>query len=161
MTAGTALFSSDEVKGIKPARSPLDQGGVMVSDQEYDVAVNPTANDCVCLCVLPKGCVPVDLIVVPDDMDASTGLTFQAGIANAAKTDISADAADGGAAWIASNAGGQTGTAARPTATALWKVTPSTSDRNVAVQFLVAASGAFTAGKIRMILLYRNARFGA
>jgi hypothetical protein len=161
MTAGVALSSSDIVTGKKPARSPLDQGGVMVQEAEYSVAVNPTANDTVCLCVLPAGCLPVDLVVWPDDMDASTGLTFAAGIATAAKTDISTTAADGGAVWIASNAGGQTGTAARPTTAAIKNVTVSTSDRNVAVQFLVAASGTFTAGKVRMTLTYRNARYGA
>jgi hypothetical protein len=151
MTAGVALSSSDIVTGKKPARSPLDQGGVMVQEAEYSV----------CLCVLPAGCLPVDLVVWPDDMDASTGLTFAAGIATAAKTDISTTAADGGAVWIASNAGGQTGTAARPTTAAIKNVTVSTSDRNVAVQFLVAASGTFTAGKVRMTLTYRNARYGA
>jgi hypothetical protein len=114
------------------------------------------ASDVASLLLLPADHVPVDLILFPDDLDTGTSLTISVGVLNAGETDLSTTTADGGAVWLASSTGGQTGVLARPTTNVIAKVAPNkTADRKVGVKVILVGSA--TAGSIRLQLLYRRA----
>lgn len=168
MTTGNLIFKSLTAERRRPAPTATEKGAVAAQYESYSVAVNPTANDVVALCVLPANHVPVDIILDTDDLDASTGVTISVGVVNktpdelltATTADISTATADGGAVWIASSAAAQTGVIARPTTKAFLRVTPSATDRIIGLQFTAAASGTFSAGRVGLCFFYRPATFG-
>ena len=92
--------SNDYLTGRKPM--PYPAGGEVLSVRATiamatgDLALNTTG----AVMWLPAGCVPVDVHVDGTDMDTSTAaMVLQVGICNAGVTDLSTDAADGGAHW--------------------------------------------------------------
>lgn len=168
MTTGNLIYKSETAQRRRPAPTATEKGAVAAQYEYYSVTANPTANDVVALCVLPANHLPVDIILDTDDLDASTGITISVGVVDktpdqlltATTADISTTAADGGAVWIATSAAAQTGVIARPTTKAFLRVTPSTSDRIIGLQFTAAASGAFSAGRVGLCFFYRPAAFG-
>lgn len=113
-------------------------------------------NDTLEMGVLPAGHVPVDAIYSSDDLDTNgaPALALSFGVLNAAKTDLSTAAADGGAVWASGLTIGQTGALARQSAKAIVDVLPSESDRSLAYK-VTTAGATKAAGKLRVTVLAR------
>lgn len=102
--------------------------------------------------ILPAGCVPVDMFVKADALGA--GFKASVGLINAAGTDISTAAADGGAAWVTDDTTGVAGGYVRVAAPALGKVEPVDHDRAIVIKLGAAA---VAAGQVGISLLYHAA----
>lgn len=150
--------SNDYLDGRKPAPFPAGGEVVAVRFSISLVAADLDANDIGAVGILPAGCVPVGLLYDSDDLDehATPTIAASVGILNAAGTDLSTEAADGGAAWgtgiTTSQAGGQSQVLSK----ALSRVTKSDADRKIGIKF-TAASATKAAGEVGLTLLYRAA----
>lgn len=102
--------------------------------------------------VLPAGCLPYAVSVKADVLGAGFKASF--GLANAAGTDISTAAADGGAAWITDDTTGAAGGYVQVASPALGKVVPVDHDRFIVMKVTGAAVNAGQAG---LTLLYHAA----
>ena len=102
---------------------------------------------------LPAGTLPVVLYVrAPSALGA--GFKASIGIANAAGTDLSTAAGDGGAAWVVDDATGVAGGYIQLVPVPFGKVAPSDTDRKI----LLKVTGAGTdAGTYGIDLVYANA----
>lgn len=152
---------SNTVKGYKPM--PICKGSEVVAvREEISLAANPTAADLLIMLELPADHVPVDFILDADDMDTNGAptLTLDVGILNDGEDDIDTGASSGGAKWMLGSTVGQAGGIVRPTTKTISRVTPTSTNRKVAVRVAVA-SATFAAGKIGLTLLYRAAHHGA
>lgn len=104
---------------------------------------------------LPAGTLPVTLFVrVPTALGAS--FTASIGIANAAGTDFSAAADDGGAAWVVDNVTGAAGGFLQVTPAVFAKVVPKDVDRQILLKITAAGTGT-PAGLFAVDLVYANA----
>lgn len=151
------VLTHDFVTGVKSQPVSVDGETVHVR-AALTLSATKAAGDTYAYMLLPADHVPVDLVMDIDDMDSGTSLTISAGIMTSDKSDISTAAADGGAAWIASSTGGQTGVIARPTTNALWRVTPSSSARVIGIKLAIVGSA--TAGTLGLTLSYRRSVYG-
>lgn len=149
--------SNDYLTGRKPM--PYPAGGDVLSVRATiamatgDLALNTTG----AVMWLPAGCVPVDVHVDGTDMDTSTAaMVLQVGICNAGVTDLSTDAADGGAHWGVTTA---VNTAFHqrltPNGIAMVSVQATNSDRKVGVKVATAPTTA-AAGTLGVTLFYRS-----
>lgn len=148
--------SNDFTTGRKPAVTPSATDLIAVRATIDLLTSDLVLNDTGAVLVLPPGCVPVDVIVDMDDLDTgAAALVFQVGIVNAAQTDLSVAAADGGANWGA--------TAASNTAStqrivfngkALVSVQPAQVERLVGLKVATAPTAA-AAGQVGVTMLYR------
>jgi len=140
----------------KPA--PIGAGVSVVADIRAVVAptVAPTAGDTQELCVLPAGHVPVGYLISVPDLDSGTTVTFSLGFLNALKTDLSTDAAEGGAVLASTKTTAQAGGFLVPEAAALAKVQPANVDRYLAVKYSGTFAG-WQAGTWNAQLLHRPA----
>lgn len=149
--------SNDYLTGRKPM--PYPAGGEVLSVRATialatgDLALNTTG----AVMWLPAGCVPVDVHVDGTDMDTSTAaMVLQVGICNAGVTDLSTDAADGGAHWGVTTA---VNTAFHqrltPNGIAMVSVQATNSDRKVGVKVATAPTTA-AAGTLGVTLFYRS-----
>lgn len=149
---------SDYALGKKPSK--VAQGSEIVAlFYEFDVPATgdgTALNDTIEMGPLPGGHVPVDFLLAADDLDSNgaPAITLALGILNAAKTDLSTAAVDGGALWLAANTLAQSGGVARPTTKAIFDVQPTELDRNIAVK-VTAAAATKQAGKLRLCVLAR------
>lgn len=141
--------------------SKVAQGAEIVA-LNYEIDVPATgdgtvANDTLEMGVLPAGHVPVDVIYSADDLDSNGTPThaLSFGVLNAAKTDLSTAAADGGAVWASGLTIGQAATLARQSAKAIVDVAAAESDRNLAYK-VTTASATKVAGKLRVTVLART-----
>lgn len=101
---------------------------------------------------LPAGTRPVDLYIRSDVL--GVGFKASVGLANAAGTDFSTDAADGGAAWVVDDTTGVAGGYVQLVPAVFGKVLPKDADRKI----LVKVTGAGTAAGIFSVdLVYANA----
>lgn len=139
-------------------QAPLTPGGPELVCARFGQAL--TASDHVAgkvgvIGILPAGTVPVTLFM---RAPAALGSGFKAsiGIANAAGTDFSTAASDGGAVWVVDNETGAAGGYLQVTPAAFAKVEPKDVDRQILLK--VTAPGASTpAGQIAVDLVYANA----
>lgn len=149
--------SNNYLTGRKPM--PYPAGGEVLSVRATialatgDLALNTTG----AVMWLPAGCVPVDVHVDGTDMDTSTAaMVLQVGICNAGVTDLSTDAADGGAHWGVTTA---VNTAFHqrltPNGIAMVSVQATNSDRKVGVKVATAPTTA-AAGTLGVTLFYRS-----
>lgn len=73
----------------RPSVFPDEAGKVLVSDGTIEVTAAQIAlNAVVGLCVLPAGCVPLDFILVEDDLDTGTALVQTVGVKDPAADDL-------------------------------------------------------------------------
>lgn len=155
------ILKNDFSNGIK--MQPIGADSDVVSMRlEYDLAAALVLNDVLDLGFLPAGHVPVDVMMLSDDVDtgATPLIILSCGILNAAKTAISSAAADGGAAWIVSSTVGQAGGLVRPTTVAIGRVATSESPRSVGIHITAAPATGTATGKIGLILSYRPSCYG-
>ncbi len=116
-------------------------------------------NDIGAIGVLPANHLPLHIDIYADDLDSNgtPALVTSIGVLNSGGTDISTDAADGGAAWLTGITTGQAaGAVGAQTSVALNSVTASGSDRNIAVKVTTAAATA-AAGTYGIVLYMKAA----
>lgn len=154
MAQAVDTTTSDFHAGRKPMPTPKGSE-VLAAKDSFSFATTKSQDDIAALFPLPPGCVPLDVILACSDGDTGTSLTVSVGLLNSGKTDLSTATADGGAVWIDGSTAGQTGVIARPTATAITKVEPSTSARYVGVK--IKANGSATALTGTLTMTYKAA----
>lgn len=150
--------SNDYLTGRKASQSPA---GCEVVAVRYSISLatgDLALNDVGAVGILPAGCVPVAVMYDSDDLDSHGTPTIAAsvGILNAGGTDLSTDAADGGAVWGSSITTSQAGGQSQVLSKALSRVQASQSDRKIGVKFTTAAATA-QAGELGLTVLYRCA----
>lgn len=141
--------------------APISQGADVVA-LHYECAVpasgdGTVVNDLIEMGPLPAGHVPLDFILSATDLDtgaAAHAVSF--GLLNAGKTDLSTDAADGGAVWASAVVVGQAGTMVRNTGVVPFAVLPSTANRSLAFK-VTTASATKAAGTIRCTVFVKAA----
>jgi hypothetical protein len=117
---------SEAVAGCRPAVCPAEAGKVIVADASVEVTAAQIAHDnLVGLVILPAGCIPIDFILVVDDLDTGAAITQAVGLLNALETDLEAGSEMISAATIARSGG-----SAR--ATGLPIVVPTQTERVIA-----------------------------
>jgi len=151
-------FRSHYATGQRPV--PTVQGAEPVAIKaQVSLPVTHAINDLLEFFPLPENMVPVDFVVDSTDIDNGTAILFSVGLMNAGRTDLSTDADDGGAVWIATTNIGQAGGMARPTTAAAFRVAPSASKRMVGAKITTGA-GTPVAGTITVTMTYRAAHNG-
>lgn len=149
--------SNDYLTGRKPMLYPAGcevlsvRGTIALATG--DLAINTTG----AVLLLPAGCVPVEVHVDGTDMDTgAAAMVLQVGICNAGVTDLSTDAADGGAHWGVTTA---VNTAFHqrltPNGIAMVSVQATNADRKVGVKVATAPTTA-AAGTLGVTLFYRS-----
>lgn len=153
-----ARIQSLYAKGTLPTR--ISQGADVVPLHfEIDVPASgdgTAQNDILEMGILPAGHVPVDVLYSATDLDTNgaPAIVLSFGVLNAAKTDLSTDAEDGGAAWATGLTIGQAGTLARQSDVAIHKVVAEEADRALGFKVTTAAATK-AAGKLRVCVLAR------
>lgn len=159
-----ATIKSSLANGVVKAPSPSGQEVISLKVSVSLLAAQVAINNVVQLAILPADCVPVGYVVGASDLDtnAAPAVTFDLGVLDAAGTAISADAADGGAKWLAASTLAQGGGIALHTAskTAYDVVgavqADSGAERIIAIVFAAgAATGAN--GTVELELFYKSA----
>ena len=80
---------SDAVVGHRPPVFPAEAGKVIVADASIEVTATQIAADAlVGLVTLPAGCVPLDFILIEDDLDTGTALVQDVGVLNSTEDDL-------------------------------------------------------------------------
>jgi hypothetical protein len=121
---------SDAVAGSRPAVVPAEAGKVIVADASVEVTAAQIAlSALVGLVVLPAGTVPLDFVLIVDDLDTGTALVQDVGVLNALETDLVASTN-----VLTGSTIGQAGGYARATALPDALVAPNAADRVIAVK---------------------------
>ena len=132
---------NDTISNRKPALTPADCNLTVASFTQQCVVADSALNNVGAIGILPAGYLPKFAAV-----DSISGLggtaAVSVGVLNAAGTDLSTDAADGGAAWLTAQAVGTSAAGTLTRSLAMAKVQRSTKDRILAVKFTTAGSAA-------------------
>ena len=121
---------SEAVTGSRPPVFPAESGKVIVADASVEVTAAQIAVDAlVGLMVLPAGTVPLDFILIEDDLDTGTALVQDVGVLNALETDLVASTN-----LLTGTTIGRAGGAARAAAMPDALIAPNTADRVIAVK---------------------------
>jgi hypothetical protein len=146
---------SPQLAGYENAITPGGPELVVSRCGQQLVAADHVAGTVGVIGLLPAGTVPVHLYVrAPAALGA--GFTASIGIANAAGTDFSTAAEDGGAAWVVDNNTGAAGGYVQLTPAAFAKVAPKDYDRRVLLKITGVGTGT-PAGLLAVDLVYANA----
>lgn len=146
------MYESDNVTKARPATYPHEAGAVYVSDGTFEITAAQLVDEIVvALCVLPIGCVPLDFIVIIDDLDDAASLAWIGGGIKSTEDDVDQ-------IMIASQTSvGQSAGIARATLFPI--VAPLTTETLFGIHVQTAA-GTPAAGTIRGILTYRAEEYG-
>lgn len=118
------------VEAYRPEVDPPWAGKVVASDGSITVTAAQIAlNALVGLCILPRGCVPIDFILIESDLDTGTALTQTVGVLNSTEDDLVASTN-----FLTASTVGQAGGVSRMTNIPDALKAPSTSDRVIAVK---------------------------
>lgn len=150
--------SNDYITGRKPVVYPAGAEIVAVRFPLAVLAADLALNNAGQIGILPAGCIPVDVQVDGTDVDTgAAAMVLQVGILNAAGTDLSTDAADGGKNW-GSTVAANTDFQQRLTfnGNALASVQPSAVDRRIGLKVSTAPTAA-AAGTLGVTVFYRAA----
>jgi len=141
---------NDVISNRVPAPTPADNDLTIPSFTQTCVPADSALNNVGVIGILPAGYLPKFASV---DSLAGLGGTaaVSVGILNAAGTDISTAAEDGGAAWLTAQAVGSAAAGAITRTAAMAKVKRSNVDRKIAVKFTTAGSAA---GDLTLNLAY-------
>jgi hypothetical protein len=119
---------SEAISGARPPVFPAEAGRVIVADASIEVTAAQIAlGALVGLVILPAETVPIDFILIEDDLDTGTALVQDVGVLNNNENDLEA-----GTNFITGATIGRAGGSLR--ATALPIVTPAETDRIIAVK---------------------------
>jgi len=142
----------------KSILSPHSAGEVMVCDDVVELPITLAANDIAKVGYLPAGCVPIDVIVVADELDAhaTDTLVMEVGLLNADEDDIIT-----AASLVAAAQADTAPTVTRAAAVGMVGIAPDhTADRILAIKITTAAATK-AAGGVRVIMTYRASDYGA
>lgn len=130
---------------------------VIVGD--YVTVAGIVINDVIEMGILPAGYVPVDAILICEDMDSVTGLTLDLGLISG-----TAGAADnartGGNEALAASTIGQTGGIVGPAKAAWGFIAPTDADRGIGIKIAAAATTPIIGAKVRLTVIARPALNG-
>jgi len=144
------MYESDNVTKARPATYPHEAGAVYVSDGTIEMTTAQMLDEIVvALCILPVGCVPLDFVVVMDDLDSAASLVWNGGGINDAEDDVDQ-------VMISASQVGRSAGIAR--ATLFPMVAPLTTEKLFGVHVTDLTTG--QAGTIRGILTYRAEEYG-
>jgi hypothetical protein len=119
---------AEALSGRRPAVFPAEAGKVIVADVSAEVTAAQIAlSALVGLMVLPADTIPLDLLLIEDDLDTGTALTQSVGVLNSTEDDLVE-----GTVMITDTTIGRAGGSLR--ATALPIVAPAAEDRVIAVK---------------------------
>lgn len=121
---------ADAVSGARPPVCPDEAGKVIVADSSIEVTADQIALDAlVGLMFLPAGTVPLDFLLIEDDLDTGTALVQAVGVLNSTEDGLVASTN-----FITGATIGRAGGSLRATAMPDALIAPSTSDRVIAVK---------------------------
>lgn len=144
---------NDTIAGRIPAPASSDSTVTAARFTQTLVTADSAANNVGVIGILPAGQVPsLPMLVSTSGLGGSAAISI--GLLNAAGTDLSTDAADGGAVWAAAVAVGSAATADVAPTAALLAVKPAAVDRKIAVKFTTAGSAA---GTLTLVVPYSAA----
>lgn len=151
-------YESEAISKRIMAASPHSAGEVHISTGRVALDASLAASDMIGICLLPKGCIPVDFTMKSGDLDthASPTITVSIGISKAAKSDLAASTT-----IIADSAVPKTGGIDKPDATdvVLQGLRAKNVDRIIAGK-VTAAGTTKAAGELMGELFYRAAESG-
>ena len=143
---------ASKVDKYDPVVSPAAAGELMISDGHLEVTAEQLAvNNLLGLCVLPAGCIPVDFTLIEDQLDSATSLVQDVGVLATSEAALTASTN-----LLTGTTIGRAGGYARATALPDALLTPSESDRIIAVQTTtgavaeVKATGTITSSAINV-----------
>lgn len=125
---------------------------------DYVTVSGVAANDVIEMVVLPAGYVPVDAILVTDDLDSNGSPTVTLDLGLISGTAGAADDARTCAneAFAASTVG-QAGGLARPTKAAFGQIAPTDADRGIGIKLAAGAATLVVGADIRLTVIARPA----
>jgi hypothetical protein len=151
-----AEFKSNNFE--KSILSPQSAGEVMVCDDVVELPITLAAGDLAQVGYLPADCVPMDVMVVADELDAhaTDTLRFSVGMLNDAGDDlVTAET------FITGAEADVAPTVTRAAGAGLTGIAPNkTTDRVIGLK-ITAAAATKAAGGIRVIMTYRASEYGA
>lgn len=130
---------------------------VIVGD--YVTVASIIINDVIEMGILPAGYVPVDAILVCEDLDTSTGLTLDLGLISGTAGAVDSTRTCGNEALAASTIG-QTGGIVTPAKAAWGFVAPTDADRGFGLKIAAAATTPIVGAKVRLTVIARPALNG-
>jgi len=137
---------------------PHSSGVAYVVDDVVELPVTLAADDIAKIGYLPAGCVPMDVIVVADELDAhgTDTLVMEVGLLNAAEDDIIT-----AASFVAAAQADTAPTVTRAAAIGMVGIAPDEeNDRILAIKITTGAATK-AAGGVRVIMTYRASNYGA
>jgi len=143
---------NDTIVGRTPVPTADDVDLVAPRFVQECVAADSAAANVGVIGILPAGCTPaLPLLVDSTGLGGSAAISI--GILNAAGTDLSTDASDGGGPWATGVAVGAASAAQVAPTAALLGVKKADHDRKIAVKFTAAGGSAGTLG---LTVAYRS-----
>ena len=120
-----AHLQSLNVQKYRPPVMPDCAGCLLVSDGSIEVTVVATAiNSTIGLCVLPARCIPVDFILISDDLDSDGGPAIMLTAGVIVSSDLQASTS-----FLTEDTVAQAGGSSRATAIPDELITPHDADR--------------------------------
>ena len=151
-------YESDAIGKRVMAASPHSAGEVHISTGRVALDVSVAASDMIGICLLPKGCIPIDFTMKSEVLDshASPIVAISVGISKAARSDLAASTT-----IIATSAVPSTGGIDKPDATdlVLQGLRAKNVDRIIAGKVTTAGTTK-AAGELMGELFYRAAESG-
>lgn len=155
-----ALFKSKQIAAGRPAVTPTEASCPVVVVGEFLTVAGLTAADVIEMVAFPANTVPVEVVVVTEDLDSggSPAITLDAGL-------LSGDyAATGtrtcGAEFLNNSTIGQAGGVAKGDVAAGYLLNHSASDRSLGIKVETAAATLATGKIIRMIATFAPVPYG-
>jgi len=143
---------SEAISGRRPAVCPDEAGKVIVADSSIEATADQLAlSALIGLMILPAGCVPLDFLLVEDDLDTGTALVQDVGVLNAGETDLVASTN-----LLTGTTIGRAGGSARADALPDALVAPALTDRVIALKtttggiLAVKATGTVTSSGVNV-----------
>lgn len=137
---------------------PHSAGEVYVSDDVVELPVTLAANDIAKVGYLPAGCVPIDVMIIADELDthATDTLRMSVGLLN--------DTGDGlvaASTFITGAEADVAPTVTRGNAIGMMGIAPDDENDRVLAIKVTAAGATKAAGGVRVIMTYRASNYGA
>lgn len=128
---------------------------------DYTVPTGLAANDVIEMVVLPAGYVPIDAVLVAEDLDSNGSPTVTLDLGLISGTAGAADnARTCGTEAFAASTVGQAGGVARPTKKDFGLIAPTDADRGIGLKLAAGAATLVVGAKIRLTVIARAARRG-
>jgi hypothetical protein len=125
---------------------------------DYVTVAGLAADDVIEMCILPAGYVPIDAILVTDDLDSNGAptVTLDCGVLSGTGG-VADDARTCGNEAFAASTVGQAGGLARPTKADFGQITPTTGDRGIGLKLAAGAATLVVGADIRLTVIARPA----